>query len=167
MMSNEAKGGFVYDLEWYSPTGELIAKERAHNLFPTEGINHMLSVAFGAGIQNATWYVGLYKAVYNPQPGDTMATFPATAQEATEYSGANRLAIPFNAAAGGAISTDALAIEFVFTTGATIQGGFVASSPTKGATTGVLASAVRFPSPKIVEAGSSLKVTVGHEITSL
>lgn len=166
-MDSKVHHGFTYLVETIDKDGNVTAREIAHNLIPIEGLNHMGDVVFNQGTPVSTWYVGLFEGDYTPVPGDTMATFPTAATECTAYTG-DRKALDLAAFDAGASDNQANRAEFVGTTdGKTIRGGFVASSPTKGATTGVLISAVRFPSPKTLDNGTTLRVTAAFNSASV
>lgn len=161
-----AKAGFVYTVETIR-NGEVVDTEVIHNLIPTEGINYLI----GAGLKGATpvtsWYVGLFEGDYSPVAGDTMATFPGNATECTAYVETARPALTLGTVSGGTVDNTASKAEFTGNaTGKLVKGGFISSVPTKGATTGVLVSAVRFTTPKSLDAGSTLRVTAGFSIFS-
>ena len=165
-MNSEAKAGFIYQMEFYDPAGNLEHQEAAHNLIPIEGINHLLDTEYNAGAQVAQWYIGLFGGAYAPQPTDTAATLPALAGEVTNYEGTTREAFACAPAAAGIVTNSANKAEFVFTSNGTVTGGFISSAPTKGSTAGVLGSVVALASPKTVSAGSTLRVTATNQIAS-
>jgi hypothetical protein len=152
--------GFVYDIEVVH-RGFVIARERAHNLMPVEGLNHILSTVIGGGTQVGTWYVGIFEGNYTPLLTDTAATFPALATECTAYDETTRREFVDGAVAGGAVNNSASRAEFTSNADKTIYGGFIASASGKGATTGTLLSAVRFASPKSFPDEAVLRITAG------
>lgn len=161
-----SKAGFTYTVETIKD-GEVVDVETVHNLMPTQGLDYMIEAALRQGTQFPGFYVGLYEGAYNPVPGDTMAAFPAAATECTAYASATRPALVLPAASGGVTESSANKAEFTGNTnGKQAMGGFVSSAPTKGGTTGVLVSAVRFSSPKPLDAGTVLRVTCGFSIIS-
>jgi hypothetical protein len=165
-MQSKAHIGFTYIIETIR-NGVVVDTDVVDNLIPIEGLNHMADVTFKGGLQNTTWYVGLFEGAYTPVPGDTAATFPGSATELTAYTG-DRKALVLGAIADGAVDNSASKAEFTGTTnGKVATGGFVSSAVTKGATTGVLISVVRFPSPKTLNAGDVLRVTAAHNSVSL
>lgn len=165
-MDSKAHFGFTYTVETIKD-GKVIDREVVKNLIPIEGLNHIGDVALNGATQITTWYVGLFEGAYTPTPSDVMATFPTAATECTAYTG-DRKALDLAAFSGGAADNQANRAEFVGTTdGKLVQGGFVSSSPTKGATTGVLISAVRFPSPKTLDNGTTLRVTAAFNSASV
>lgn len=135
------------------------------NIVPVEGLNHFLAVVLNQGAQVPAWYVGLYENDYTPVAGDVMASFPGLAGEISTYSG-NRPQAIFGTATGGASSNENSRAEFIFSGVKTVRGGFISSSATKGATSGVLLSAVKLATAKTMDADSELRVTVGISFTS-
>lgn len=166
MNDNKAKAGFVWTVESVKD-GIVIDREVIHNLFPIEGLNNMLNVWLKSGTQSANWYVGLYSGNYTPVPGDTAAGFPAAATELTAYDETTRVLLELGTTAAGGVDNSADPAVFTGSTNGTVaQGGFISSAPAKGATTGVLASAVRFSSPKSLDDGTVLRVTCSFQIVS-
>jgi len=164
-MNEQLKPGFNWKVELIKD-GVLTDVTEDHNLMPTEGMNHLLSVLLKSGSQIGNWYVGIYNGNYTPLPTDTAATFPGTATENVAYSQAQRPVFTAGTVASGAVDNAASVAEFTSTTNATVYGGFIASSAVKGGATGVLLSAVKFSTSKNFEAGSILRVTAGFTLTS-
>jgi hypothetical protein len=159
--------GFVYTIEHIGVDGKIKSVERVHNLVPTGGLNYILGAALKGESQFATWYLGLYDNNYSPVAGDTMASLIAACGENQDYTGTARKTLVFPAIANGGVDTLSAPNTFAFTSSETIRGGFISSGPTWGGTTGLLVSAVLFPSPKIVAAGESLRVPVGFSFVSV
>lgn len=130
-------------------------------MVPTQGLNHMLGVVLKQEAQVPQWYVGLFEGDYTPGPSVTAATLPALAQECTAYTESTRVPLVTGAVLAGATSNATDLAEFNFASERTVRGAFIASAPTKGAATGVLLAAVRFPSPRVMSANSTLRVFVG------
>lgn len=160
-----AKSGFTYTVEVVRD-GEVIDREVVHNLMPTEGRNHMLDVALGDDMQITTWYLLPFSGDYTPVSGDTAATFPASATEATRYTDVTRKALVFGAAVDGVKDNSANRAELEFNDTVTIYGAAIVSAAAKGATTGVLLSAARFSTAKPMENGSILRITAGITLSS-
>jgi hypothetical protein len=133
---------------------------------PTEGANHMLNATLKGGAQVSTWYLGLYEGNYTPSVSDTAATFSSMATETSGYTSASRLAWAPGLVAAGVLDNSSTKAEFTFNTPKTIYGGFMSSASTKGATSGVLMSLVRFSSPRVLDTDSVLRVTAGITLTS-
>ena len=161
-----AAAGFTYHWELERPDGT-VDRWVDKNLLPTEVLNYMLSTAFRDGAKQSSWYVAIYEGNYTPTADVTAATFPSLATECTSYSAATRPAYVSSAPAGGSIDNAASRAEFTATADKTIYGGALVSAATKGSTSGVLGSIVRFASPKPFVTGSVLRCTAGAVITSL
>lgn len=164
-MNEQLRGGFVYTLE-HVRDGQVIDREVVRNLMPTEGVNHMLSTQFKGTAQVATWYIGIYEGNYTPTIADTAAGLPAAATETTAYTAATRVEFVEGAVSGGSLDNSASKAEFVFNAAKTIYGAFMSSVATKGAVSGVLASVVKFSSPKTFGSGDTLRVTAGFTLAS-
>ncbi|HOU64415.1 MAG TPA: hypothetical protein PK861_00080 [Thermomonas sp.] len=163
-MNSTAGAGFVYVIETIKG-GRVIDQITAHNVMPTEGANAILQAALLGGTQVPTWYIGLYEGNYTPSIGDTAALLPGLATECTTYDGTTRKSWVPGAATGGAASNAAAKAEFTFTANKTVYGGFMTSAPARGATVGALVSVVRFPSPRVLDIDSILRVTAGIVLT--
>lgn len=151
-----AKPGFIWTFEHLNKSGQVV--ETGHNLMPLEGLNHWIDVLLGKTPQQTQWYMGLFSGDYEPTPGDTAANFPVRATEFTGYTGNGRLPFNVSASSGGEAHNNASPAEFTFTGNGTIYGGFISSASGKGATSGVLLSAVRFAVPKTKESTDVLRV---------
>jgi hypothetical protein len=165
-LASQAESGFTYIVEVVSPDGRRSQREVVHNLIPTEGLNHMMGVTFKGATQVATWFIGLFEGNYTPVPTTAAATIAAAATECTAYTPGARVEFVEGAVAAGAVDNSASKAEFTFTADKTIYGGFIGSASPKGATTGVLISAVRFASPKVLTTGDVLSVTAGNSLVS-
>lgn len=160
-----AESGFTYTVEVVKD-GRVIDREVVHNLMPEEGRNHMLDVTLGGGTQITTWYLLPFSGDYTPVSGDTAATFPASATEATQYTDATRKALVFGAAAGGVKDNSANRAELEFNDTVTVYGAAIVSAAAKGAASGVLISAARFATAKPMENGAILRITAGITLSS-
>jgi hypothetical protein len=166
LMNEHASAGFEYLVEVIRD-GVVIESEVVHNLLPVEGINYLLSAGLKGGSQIPTWYIGLFEGNYAPVSGDTAATFPGLATECTTYAEAARVEWNEGSVVSGTVNNSANRAEFTSNALRTIYGGFIASAPAKGATSGTLLSVVRFSSPKTFEPDSVLRVTAGFTMTSV
>lgn len=165
-MKESGKIGFRYTVETIDRHGVVLDTEVVDNLIPTEGLNHVLGVVVGGVPQAVSWYIALNSGNYTPVAGDTAATYPASATEFSNYTGATRLDFTPGSIAGGTVDNTASKAEFEFLDTTTVYGGFMTSAQGKGATTGVLLSAVKFSSPKQPGVGGILRVTAGLTLTS-
>jgi hypothetical protein len=164
-MKSAAQVGF----EWFvqvERTDGTIERERIHNLVPTEGLNHMMATEYKGGAQVTQWYIALFEGNYTPVPDLTANTFPATAVECTAYTAGTRKEFVTGAVNTGTVDNSAAQAEFIFNDDKTIYGGVITSSAAKGSVNGVLGSAVRFPSPKPMQAGDKLTVIASNSLTS-
>ena len=158
--------GFIYNVEHWR-ANRLIDTERIHNLMPNEGVAHALGVLLKGSTQVTTWYIGLFEGNYTPVLADTAATFPASSTETTTYSETTRVVFNEGAISGGTCDNSANKAEFTSSANKTIYGGFIVSASAKGATSGVLLSAVKFTSPKTFDTGDILRVTAGFTLASV
>lgn len=165
-LQSQAEGGFTYTVEVVDRNGNVSQRETVHNLIPGEGLDHMMSVVFKGTAQVPTWFIALFEGNYTPVPTLTAATFPAAATECTAYTPTQRVEFVEGSVANGAVDNSASRAEFTFTSAKTIYGGVITSSAAKGSTTGVLISAVRFASPKVLDVGSTLRVIAGNSLVS-
>lgn len=166
-MNQPLKAGFSYRVEIVDKrTGQVRESEVIKNLMPVEGIDHLINVSMKQGAQVAAWYIGLYEGNYTPASDDVMATFPTAATESTAYTPSTRPAFVPGAVSAGTVSNGASRAEFTFTSAKTLYGGFMSSASAKGSTSGILLSAVRFSSPKVVGVDDVLRITAGFTIAS-
>lgn len=160
------KPGFIYLPTHLDKDGNVLSEDRVENIIPLVGLNYIVGAAFLGTTPFTSWYLGLYGNDWTPTTSDTMTTLVASAGENKAYTGTARQGITFPAVSGGEITTLADPNVFEFTSTETIRGAFIATVPTWDNTTGLLISAVLFPSPKTVANGESLKVPVGFGLTS-
>lgn len=151
--------GGVFHVEHYR-NGVLIDTWDSKNVVTDEGINHALNVIFAGATPVTTWYVGLFVNNYTPVAGDTAATFPATAGEATtQYSEGARQTYVEATSTAKSITNSASKATFTAASAVTIYGAFLSSISTKGGTSGVLMAGSKFATAKALEAGDQLLVT--------
>lgn len=139
-----ANGMYFYDTNGEDP-GE------SPNLLPDEGLIYLLSVGLNNGAKLSSWYLSLYAANYTPLPGLTAASYPATASEITSNTeGYTESTRPlWTPTAPTTPMLDNLANKAAFTiataSSLTVNGAALLSEATKGAVTGKLVSATKFP----------------------
>lgn len=165
-LESKAGHGFTYIVEVVDRQGNVSQREVVHNLTPVEGLNHMMAVTFKQATQVPTWFIALFEGNYTVVPTLTAATFPAAATECTAYTPSQRVEFVEGDVVNGSVDNSASRAEFTFTSAKTVYGGVITSSAAKGSTTGVLISAVRFASPKVLDVGSVLRVTAGNSLVS-
>lgn len=156
---------FKYTVE-HIRNGAVIDREVVYNLVPTEGLNHILNTVLKAGAQATSWYVSIFEGNYTPTAGITAATFTATAGECTAYASATRPAWTGGTVSAGAVDNTAAKADFVMTADKTVYGGVLISASAKSSTSGVLISAVRFVSAKVLINGDTLRITAGLSLAS-
>jgi len=138
------------------------------NLLTTESIKNILDVVYGGTAKQSVWYISLFSGNYTPVAGLTAANYPANATENTSetegFSGSNRIEFVYAASSGGKIGNLASRAEFTIVTASsvTFYGAAMLTVQTRGATTGVLGSAVRFSSARTRENGDTF--TLGYEV---
>jgi hypothetical protein len=161
-----AKAGFVYIVEVVAPDGSVSQREIVPNLIPQEGIDYILGAAIKGAVQISSWYIALFEGNYTPNGALKAADFPGLATECTSYTPTNRVPFTPGAIVAGYLDNSAAKAEFTFTAPKTIYGGVITSSQPWGSTTGVLPSAVRFASPKVIDVLSILRVTAALTLAS-
>lgn len=140
-----------------------------HNLLPTAGLNHLLSIGLAAGTQITAWYLALFSGAYTVVSGLTAANFTANATELTSntegYSETTRQVWTPGAVASGAVDNTASKAAFTIATATsvTIRGAALMSSSVKGGTTGTLISASRFTADRIQYAADVF--SLGYRVT--
>ena len=166
-MNEKLGAGFTYEVEVIDKDGKVLDSETIHNLMPIEGINHMLNVTLKGTTPVTAWNVGVYEGAYTPVASDVMSTFPSVAVESTAYAGSTRGALSLGAVSAGAVNNFSATTDLAFNAGKTIYGGFISSSSGRGSTSGVLLSAVRFASPKVLDDTSTLRVKASFTMVSI
>lgn len=150
--------GLEFDVVCIGADGREAWRERAKNLVPIEGLNHMLGVVLHGVTPITTWYIGLFEGNATPQLTITAATLPGLLTECTTYAETTRVEFVESAPANGNADNAANLAAFTSTADKTIYGAFVSGASSKGATSSVILSAFRFPSPKPFSTGSKLYV---------
>lgn len=131
------------------------------NLVVNEGLNYLLSTAFGGGAQISQFFIAPFSANVTPVATWTGANFTASATEFTAYAGSTRLEWVRGAAASQAIGNTASPAVFTYSAGGpyNLYGMALLSASAKSATTGILAVATRFSAPRLnQQAGDRLSV---------
>lgn len=164
------KCGFTYNIDCLDEDGHVLWQERdLKNIIPLVGRQHIIT----SGILTSTWYLGLYSGNYAPIDGNTLASLIAAATEFTDYSQSQRVEYePYALGSGSTLTNtqgdpeDAQLAVYDITAPATLYGSFMCSQPTKGNTTGVLLSAVKFSTARAVVSGNRLRVSAGLVLVS-
>lgn len=164
--ASRGEPGFIWTVDILRADGSVDSGETTHNLIPQEGCDFYQALMFKGAGQVTTWYIGIYEGNYTPVSGIKAVDIAATASESTAYTPTTRVEFNEGAVAAGSVDNSANRAEFAMTLNKTIYGGFIGSAQARGATTGVLISAVRFASPKVLSAGDTLRVTAQNVLTS-
>ena len=143
----------IWTMTCLDSSGNVKWSETKKNLIVTEGLNHILDVAFHGDTQATTWYIGL-KGSGTPAAGDTLASHGSWS-EITDYSG-DRKEWTEGAASSGSM-TNSSSVDFSITGSATVAGAFLSSTTDN---TGTLYGVVDFASSRSVLSGDTLQVTV-------
>jgi hypothetical protein len=139
--------------------GEVIDEFECQNLCVDEGLNSLLNIQFNGATQLVNWYMGLFEGNYTPVAGLTAATVAANATETTAYNETTRRQFVPVASTAKSIANSVTAGTFTFNAGKTIYGAFMISDSTKGGTAGVLFSAAKFATAKVVASADQLLLT--------
>ena len=145
--------------------GDVVEREKVHNLVPFNGVHYVMGAAYLGEPQFTSWYCGVYSGAYTPEHMDTLTKVVDEAIEFTGYEGGTRLPCVFKQPSLGVIKAET--IEMNINKPVTLYGGFVASTKTHGNKSGVLASVVRFSSPKELSVGDTLRIGVEIEFVVL
>lgn len=159
-MNHRLPIGFVYDTEHYRG-GVLLSAQRAYNIIPQAGVNHVAALIRGSGPLVSNWYMGLFEGNYTPTDATTSSDLPANAQEFVGYSEDPRPAWTHAYDGTAVISNTANRTLFTITEDKTVYGGFLISNSSKGGNTGVLLSIARFPTADELRTGDEYRITAG------
>lgn len=139
-------------------------EEAMENLVVTEGKDDLLTNYLKGSAYTAAFFVGLVdNAGFTAYAaGDTAAQIGGTNgwAESVAYSNANRPTWTGGTAAAGSIDNSGLPASFNINATATIRGGFLVTTNTKGGTTGKLYGENDFAASRSVLNGDTLNVTI-------
>jgi hypothetical protein len=127
-----------------------------HNILTDEGLNHLLNVGFNGATATGTWYLALFSGNVTPAANWTAANFTATATEITSgtegYTESVRQTYNEATSTAKSITNNASKAAFTFATASsvTVWGAALLSVSTKGGTTGVLMSAGKFNTARVL-----------------
>lgn len=142
------------------------------NLLPDQGLTYLLDVGLNNGTKLPTWYLSLYGANYTPLAGLTAASYPATASEITSsaegYTESTRVVWTPTAPTTPLIDNVANKGAFTIATASslTIYGAALLSESAKGAVTGKIISATKFPAARTVYATDVFNLGYRCQLTS-
>lgn len=142
--------------------------ERAKNLITTEGLTHILNVAMGTTPKPTAYYLALFSGSAAPAMNWTAANFSAVSGELTRqdegYTHATRpVWTPTTATSnsidnmggGGTDVSKAVQVTIATASQINITGAALLTAPAKGATTGVLISAAKYPIARTLQNGDT------------
>jgi hypothetical protein len=131
-----AKG--VFQCVCYDKDGQFKWLSVFPNGATTVGLSDMLTVAFAAGTQKTTWYMGLIdNASFSALSAGDTASSHAGWIENVDYDEATRPTWGAGTGSGGVI-TNASSVNFTMNASVTIKGAFLISNSTKSGTSGIL-----------------------------
>lgn len=162
---SERKLGFIWTLETLYPDRTRKDITVIKNILPDVSITYLMGTGYTGQSQLTDFYIGLYEDAYTPVVGDDMTSLLGATTEASDYTGGVRLDLT-GILANGVFSNIASPAEFEFTADKTVRGGFIANSSVIGNVSGVLQSAVEFPTAQVLETGFILRVTAGNGLIS-
>ncbi|ULJ66641.1 hypothetical protein [Wielerella bovis] len=140
--------------------------QTAKNLITAEGLTHILNVAMGTTPKPTAYYLALFAGSAAPQSNWTAANFAAVANELTSqaegYTNATRpvwtpsVAVNNsidNMGGGGDDVSKAVKVTIATASQLNITGAALLTAPAKGATTGALISAAKYPIARTLQNG--------------
>lgn len=139
--------------------------ERTPNLIVTEGLAHILSVAFGSTAKPAGHYLALFSGAAAPAANWTAASFAAAASEIVSmtegYTSPTRpVWTPPASTATGSIDNMAAIASVTMATAGTLNvtGAAMLTNSTRGGTTGALISATKYPVARTFQNGDTYDI---------
>jgi hypothetical protein len=139
--------------------GEVVEEFDDSNIVVDQGLNHVLNVEFNGLTPVNPWYLGLFEGNYTPVAAVTAAGIAAAATECVAYSQATRPSFVNVASTAKSITNSASTATFTFVDARTLYGAILISDSTKGGTAGVLFSAAKFATPKVMGNTDQLLLT--------
>ena len=154
-MKDRTRFGGIFVAEGYDKYGNHKWSDTFHNIVTSTGIKHILSVAFAAGTQNTTWYMGLLAST-----AVTSTKTMATISQATECSNATRPAFVETLSTLSLTNSAAKSTFTINKDATTVEGAFLASSNDMNGTGGILMCAAPFTGgTKVGDSGDKIIVT--------
>lgn len=154
--------GFKYELFIYNKaTGKLVDYDVQYNRIPQAGIDYLIQAPFGDVAPISNWYCGMFRNNFLPVASTTSADIPSAMGEFVDYSEATRPLWVREYNGLGTMDNAGTRAVFTPTADRLLYGAFIASNPTKGGSTGLLLSVVRFSTAKQVYRGEEAKLVCG------
>lgn len=139
------------------------------NIVTTQGLELLLNIALGGTSKISNFYLGLFSGSATPAANWTAANFASNASEIisqTEgFAGVNRPAWTPSAASGSTINnfSSEASITIITSSSLNINGVALLTQQARGATTGSLISATKYPVTRVVQNGDILDI--GYQLT--
>ena len=169
------EGGIYFPVQGVKASGEYIERvnggdwDVTSNLIVTEGLAHMLNVAFGSSPKPSGYFLALFSGTAAPAPGWTAASFAATANEISSmtegYTSPTRPAWTSVNTNTSSIDNMATVASVTFATASelTVTGAAMLTNSTRGGTTGALISATKYASERKFQDGDTYDI--GYRIS--
>lgn len=159
--------GFEYLVEVLDKDGNVVDSGVEHNIIPIQGMNYIAGAILNDNGTTPTenWYIGLLED-YTPVAATRMADIGTAQNEVAGYDEATREAWTHVYDDEYLITNTASKAEFTFTTGDTVYGAFLSTVSTKESASGILLSAAKFSTARVVADGGILRVTVSITLAS-
>lgn len=156
---------------WYTEgiKGDPDSFRRHQNLIVDEGILKILGLAFYSDSKITAWYIAPFSGSTTPAANLTAANFASTQSEITSntegFSESTRQQWVTAAPASGKVTNTASKANFTIVTASAvnIKGAAILSSSTRGGTSGVLASCVKYGTTRVVNDADVWQC--GYEVT--
>lgn len=138
-------------------------EKEGDNLIPTEGLAHILNVAFGSKAK-AACFLALFSGSATPAANWTAANFAAVASEITSltegYTSATRPAWTTADTANGSIDNMAAVATVTIATASqlNVNGAALLTNSTRGGTTGALVSASKYSATRVFQGGDTYDI---------
>jgi hypothetical protein len=161
-MEQKAVAGHFYKVECFDKLGKWKWTEEFENIIVTAGLNKYLDATFKTGLASPAWYVGL-KDTGNVVAGDILSSHTGWA-ELDVYTGDRKPFVP-GTISGGSVSNSGNKAAFTIDVADTIYGAFLCDA--LSGNSGTLMGAGNFTSPRVVEIGDTLNVTITPSIAAV
>lgn len=154
---------------WFQDAVNGVQNAPEHNLVPDAAILAILNTFYGATAKVAAWYLAPFAGSNSPAGSWTATNFASNATEITSttegYTESTRQQANFGSAASGAIDSYTTKAHFTIATASTlvVTGLGLVSSNTRGGTSGVLGSAIKFAVARSLANGDDYQA--GYQVT--
>lgn len=132
-----------WEIQCFGADGRLKWTEAFDNLVTNEGLNDILEKYWKGSGYSASHFVGLADGTPTFAAGDTMSSH-AGWTEIQDYDESTRRTLTLGSVSGQSVDNTAAKASFSINDSVTVGGAFIATSSTKGGTTGVLVAGAAF-----------------------